>query len=96
MAAKRRARRQGGRPRAALPQDSFGAQRLREALDDPRERLTQGRVAEICGVTQQAVSKWVGALGRPEVESMLAMQRVLGIPLEAWLAPPRKKTGTDG
>lgn len=62
--------------------------------------MTQARLAELCGVTQQAVSNWVHGHGRPGPESMLVIEKALGIPMQEWLEPStppaRKRTGTDG
>lgn len=56
---------------------------------------TQKNLAEICGVTQQAISKWIHGKSRPAAASVSRIYRKLGVDLR-WLHPEvfaRKKTG---
>ncbi|MBR5534877.1 MAG: helix-turn-helix transcriptional regulator [Ruminiclostridium sp.] len=56
------------------------AENLRELR---RERnLSQEGVAELLGVSRQAVSKWEQGEGYPEVEKLLVLARELGISLD--------------
>jgi len=80
---------------------SRGARRLRELVTPKPDQITQAKVAETLGVTQQAVSNWVRGAGRPEVDTLVALEREFGIPMKDWTefedAPSRRrKTGTDG
>ncbi len=62
---------------------SAAAVRLKTALTP---RMTQAKLAERLGVSQQAVSSWLHGRARPEPEKMAAIEKILGIPMAAWVA----------
>lgn len=47
--------------------------------------MTQEQLAERLGVTRQAVAKWEGELGCPDIDSLLALSDCLGVSLDALL-----------
>ena len=62
---------------------TYGAEikRGREAM-----RMTQEQLAEVIGVSRQAVSKWEMDLSRPAREKLTRLSEVLEIPAETWEA----------
>lgn len=61
---------------------SNAAVRLKTALTP---RMTQRRLAKLLGVSGQAVNSWLRGRSRPAPEQMAAIQRLLGIPMTAWI-----------
>jgi transcriptional regulator with XRE-family HTH domain len=58
-----------------------GARAL-EKLVSPE--VSQQEVAELCNVTQQAVSGWLKARSKPTPDRMKLLKDRYGIPMEAW------------
>jgi len=46
------------------------------------KKLSQEDLAEKCGVTRQAVSKWETGLGYPETEKLLVLYDILDVNLD--------------
>ena len=44
-----------------------------------RAGLSQERLAELLGVSRQAVSKWEGDAAQPELDKIVALARLFGI-----------------
>jgi len=61
---------------------SEGARQLGDALSP---KLTQKALAQALGVTPQAVSSWVVGRARPSPPLRAAIERITGIPADAWL-----------
>jgi transcriptional regulator with XRE-family HTH domain len=66
------------------------------AATSPR-RMSQSELAGELGMTPQVVSKWVNGLSRPDSETRLKIERVLGIAASDWdrearasQVPPKK------
>ena len=51
-----------------------------------KKRLSQEELAEILGVSRQAVSKWEQGLGYPEVDKLLLLSHELNISLDSLMA----------
>jgi len=49
--------------------------------------MTQAELAELLGVTQQAVSSWVSGRTTPSAEYMRRIEDELGIPMRDWTEP---------
>lgn len=67
------------------------------------KHLSQEELAELLGVSRQAVSKWEQGSGYPEVEKLLVLSRELNVSLDSLMAAeiarekapePEKVTGT--
>lgn len=50
------------------------------------QHLSQEELAELLGVSRQAVSKWEQGIGYPEVEKLLLLSRKLNISLDALMS----------
>lgn len=74
--------------------DSVGRQALAGAISELREtrRLNQRWLAGVLGVTQGAVSEWVRGISRPTVGNALALHKLFGIPLDAWLTDGERRS----
>lgn len=70
-------RRQRGRQ---THRNTEGRKLLRELLG----RVTQAEVAQAIGAKQQYVSNWARGGARPEPQYREALQRVYGVPSNAW------------
>lgn len=46
--------------------------------------MTQQGLAEHLGVTQQAVSSWLRGVTRPNYETRMKIEELLGVPLADW------------
>lgn len=65
-----------------------------------RAGLSQERLAELLGVSRQAVSKWEGDAAQPELDKIVALARLFGITTDQLLledipgpgAPPKPLT----
>lgn len=71
-----------------------GAARLRDlTTTGPTGKAahTQAGVAAAIGVTQQAVCAWGLGVARPRHEHRIAIERLLGIPVESWLDVSERK-----
>lgn len=64
--------------------ESVGA-RLRRAIAE--RGITEAEAARELRVLSQSLSNWLCGHGRPELVAMVKIQRVYGIPVEAWLTP---------
>lgn len=62
-----------------------GARRLRAWLDAPGCPYTQVGLANLLGVSQQAVSNWLRGEGAPSALLREAVERVSGIAAPLWL-----------
>ncbi|WP_461168541.1 helix-turn-helix transcriptional regulator [Trueperella pyogenes] len=60
-----------------------------------RQNITQGHVADVLGVSRQAVSRWENGDGYPEVEKLVLLARELGVSLDSLFALPAAPH-TDG
>lgn len=49
----------------------------------PRQ-MNQATLAAKLGVSQQAVSAWLTGRAKPIAEHMLAIEKLLGIPMRSW------------
>jgi transcriptional regulator with XRE-family HTH domain len=69
---------------------SKGAQLLKSKVEP---EITQERLAEVAGVTKQAVWAWTQGISRPSSERQALLERVLGVPAAAWKerAAPEEK-----
>lgn len=56
---------------------------LRKLLS-PRPKMTQSKLAEELGVTQQAVSAWLKGISRPNADRIARIEELLGVPAEHW------------
>jgi transcriptional regulator with XRE-family HTH domain len=61
-----------------------GAKLLREWLD--KTDTSQGELAELIGVGQATVSKWLGAHS-PRIRHAMKLSSVTGIPIRQWGTP---------
>lgn len=61
-----------------------GAQLLRSKVEP---LITQERLAEVAGVSKQAVWAWTQGIARPTPERMAKLERLLGVPVQAWTEP---------
>lgn len=52
--------------------------------------------AKIIGCDQSTIYRWVVGETSPTPRMMLALKRVYGIPIEAWVDDEVSPTGTDG
>lgn len=57
---------------------------LEERLRDLRQEkeLSQADLAEIMGVSRQAVSRWETGAAAPSVENLIELSRLYGVPLD--------------
>ena len=69
-----------------------GRQALLAYLAEPTRRRTHRWLAGILGVHYGAISEWRRGLGRPTVPNALALLKLAGIPLDAWLTAEDRKT----
>ena len=67
-------------------------ERLRECRF--RQGLSQEKVAELLGVSRQAVTKWESGKSLPSSENMLALASLYGVSLDSWTAQAPKKSRT--
>jgi transcriptional regulator with XRE-family HTH domain len=67
---------------AASPPPSVTADRLQQAID--AKGFTQTEVAQAVGRTQTAISYWVNAKRRPDLDDLFALAGVLEVEV-AWL-----------
>ena len=85
-----------------MDNETKGALRLRELF---KPTLTQKDLADRLGVTQQAIPQWIKGTSKPDPLCRKKLERVLGIPEEAWLTDdelaaiaklaPLEPTGSD-
>lgn len=59
-------------------------ERIRKARDRLRPKMTQKALAELMGVTEQAVSQWERGVERPDVEKWAQLRQSLRVNY-AWL-----------
>jgi len=55
------------------------------------QRSSNRRLAKVIGCDASRVSRWRTAASRPELPQALALERVAGIPLSAWLTGPESR-----
>lgn len=72
--------------------DTPGRRALLAYLAEPTRRRTHRWLAGILGVHYGAISEWRRGLGRPSVPNALCLQKLAGIPLDAWLTDEERKT----
>lgn len=58
-----------------------------------RAGLSQERLAELLGVSRQAVSKWEGDAAQPELDKIVALARLFGITTDQPLLGERPNPG---
>lgn len=76
----------------AVPEATLG-ERLR--LARRRARLSQARVAERLGVTQQAVSQWETGLQPPNLENVIAAAKLYNVSIDWLLGHSVDQVGLD-
>ncbi len=67
---------------------SVGAQQLKEALTP---KLSRAELAEKLGVTKQAIYAWLNGIARPDPDKMVEIERLTGIPMQAWTVEATEK-----
>ena len=79
--------------RAALVAPAPGKERFAQLIDESCGRLgliTAGQVdrralAVRCGLSETTLVKAISGTGRPSTKTLLALERVTGVPVELWL-----------
>jgi hypothetical protein len=71
--------------------NTAGRSALIAYLEEPTRRRTHRWLAGILGVNNGAISEWRRGLGRPSVPNALCLQKLAGIPLDAWLTAKERK-----
>jgi transcriptional regulator with XRE-family HTH domain len=71
----------------AMTKDEFAA-RLRELREE--KGMTQGQLAGMAGVSEQAVAQWERGLREPTWSNMVAVADALGVSTEAFRQPPKE------
>ena len=56
-----------------------------------RRNLLKSEVAELLEVHKVTMSQWLSGAQSPRLVDRLAIQRLTGIPIEAWLAPEERE-----
>lgn len=67
------------------------AENLRQIRKE--QGISQESLAELLGVSRQAVSKWEQGLGYPEVEKLILLSQTLHVSLDALMSAERKNPG---
>ena len=71
------------------------AQNLKQIRKD--KKLSQEELAELLGVSRQAVSKWEQGIGYPEVEKLLLLSNKLNVSLDSLMSMEiARESGTEG
>ena len=67
--------------------------KLEERLTALRKKkgLSQLELAEVLGVSRQAVSRWEVGASAPGMENLLALSRLYGVPLDELVGGPARE-----
>jgi transcriptional regulator with XRE-family HTH domain len=68
-----------------MKQPCRGTEQLREFVAPKPRTMSQKKLAQLLGVSQQAVSQWVAGVVNPGAANQAKLEQLAKIPRNAWL-----------